>query len=261
MTAMCARRASETPSTANSLRDLVASLRTVVVPGSPATYANRAALRAIGLRWDPIGRRWHGTTTMDRVRELRERLGLEVRCFGTLDPPRGPSPPRPLVPALVPRVAPYSSSDRDPVRQLRDGSRTRAEARVACRDGDEDAEEFPTPCRRFTVREITSGLADDSREVDEKQVERRLRDLRERVKTARAVVSRTPGLKEMLDTDWKKAARFYARFGVTQETFRFGVSAGGAAGDSGTDEVWQPMNSFTETSEQVEVVLPSPEVA
>ena len=99
MTATSAQSASETPSTANSLRDLVASLRTVVVPASPATYANRAALRAIGLRWDPAGHRWHGTTTADRVRELRERLGLEVRCFGMLEPPRGPSPPRPPAPA------------------------------------------------------------------------------------------------------------------------------------------------------------------
>ena len=39
------------PSTANSLaRDLVASLRTVQVPGSPATYANRVYLRGLGLR-------------------------------------------------------------------------------------------------------------------------------------------------------------------------------------------------------------------
>ena len=27
----------------------------------------------------------------------------------------------------------------------------------------------------------------------------------------------------MLDRDWRKAARFYARFGITESTFRFGV--------------------------------------
>jgi hypothetical protein len=260
MTAMSAQSASETPSTANSLRDLVASLRTVVVPGSPATYANRAALRAIGLRWDPVGHRWHGTTTTERVRELRERLGLEVRCFGTLEPPRGPSPPRPPAPALPPSVAPSAVRDRDPVRRLHDGTRTRAEARVVYRDSDEDTEEVAAPCRRFPVYDITSGLADDSREADEKQMERRLRDLRARVKLARAVVSSTSGLHETLAGDWKKAARFYVRFGVTEEAFRYGVSAGGAAGDSGTDGIWPPINSLTEASEQIGVDLPSTEV-
>jgi hypothetical protein len=129
------------------------------------------------------------------------------------------------------------------------------------RDGDEGPDEVVTPCRRFTVLEITSGLADDSREADEKQVERRLRDLRARVKLARAAVSRTPGLREVLAVDWKRSANFYARFGVTEETLRNGVPAGDAAGDSGTDGIWSPMNSFTEASEQIEVVFPSPEVA
>ena len=72
----------------------------------------------------------------------------------------------------------------------------------------EEPEEFPTPTRRFTVWETTSGLPDDSREEDEKEGERRLRDLRGRVKTARAVVARTPGLAETLAGDWWKAGRF-----------------------------------------------------
>jgi hypothetical protein len=113
--------ASETPSTANSLLDLVASLRTVVVPGSPATYANRAEPRAMGLRWDPVGHRWHGTTTTERVRELRERLGLEVRCFGTLEPPCRPSPPRTPAPALLPSITPYAVGDHGPGRRWHDG--------------------------------------------------------------------------------------------------------------------------------------------
>jgi hypothetical protein len=179
MTAISAQSATETPSTANSPRDLVASLRTVVVPASPATYANRAALRAIGLRWDPAGHRWHGTTTMERVRELRERLGLEVRCFGTLEPPRGPNPPRPPPTALVPSLAQCPVRDRDPVRQLHDGSRTRAEARVVYREGDEDAKEIATQTRRFSVWETASGLPDDSREADEAREERYIRDLRD----------------------------------------------------------------------------------
>jgi hypothetical protein len=221
MTAMSAQRASETPSTADSTRDLVASLRTVVVPASPATYANRATLRELGLRWDPEGRQWHGTTTADRIRELRERLELEVRVFGTLEPPRGPSPPRRPAPGLVPTAV----RDRDPIRRLHDGSRTCAEARVAYRDGGEDADEFPTASRRFSVFEITSGLPDDSREADERQAELQLRELRGRVRLARAVVATTPGLTETLARDWRKAARFYARFKISQATRWDGVAS------------------------------------
>jgi hypothetical protein len=223
MTAISAHSANGTPSTANSLRDLVASLRTVVVPGSPATYANRAELRAIGLRWDPVGHHWHGTTTTDRVSEMRERLGLEVRCFGTLEPPRGPSPPGPPAPARLPSLVSIPLHDRDPARRLHDGSRTCAEARVVYRDLDDDVEEIATPTRRFNIYEITSGLPDDSREADERAAARALRELRVRVKRARAVVATTPGLTEILQRDWRKAARFYASFGITEAMFQGGV--------------------------------------
>jgi hypothetical protein len=91
-----------------------------------------------------------------------------------------------------------------------------------------------TPCRRFTVHEITSGLPDDSREADERAAERRLRDLRARVKAERAVVANTPGLAEMLQSDWQKAAIFFFRFGMTEGQFRNGVPALGR--DPGSDE-------------------------
>jgi len=216
---MSAPRASETPSTATSRRDVVASLRTVQVAACPATYAKRAALRAMGLRWDPEGHQWHGTTTADRVRELRERLGLEVRVFGTLEPPRGPKPPR--LPATVSRGSPYV--DPDPVRRARDGSRTHFESRIAFPGSDDDADEIATPTRRFCAGEITSGLPDDSREGDERAAARRLRELCVRVKTARAVVATTSGLAETLASDWQQAAQFYARFGITEARFRLGV--------------------------------------
>jgi len=220
MTAMSAPRASETPSIATSPRDVVASLRTVQVPASPATYANRAALRAMGLRWDPEGHRWHGTTTTDRVRELREWFGLEVRVFGTLEPPRGPMPPRPPVAVTLHTTAAGSK----PVQRVRDGSRTHFESRIGFPGPEEDADEIATPTRRFSAGEITSGLPDDSREADERAAERRLRELRTRVKAARALVAATPGLAETLQRDWRKAARFYARFGVTEQQFRHGAA-------------------------------------
>jgi hypothetical protein len=163
-------------------------------------------------------------STLRGVRELRERLGLEVRCFGILEPPRGPSPPRPPAPALVPTISQCLVSDRDPVRRLPNGSRTCAEARVVYRDSDEDADEIPTPTRRFSLFEITSGLPDNSREADERFDERRLHEIRSRVKAARTVVSKTPELAETVQKDWRKAARFYARFGITEAMFRRGVA-------------------------------------
>ncbi len=111
-----------------------------------------------------------------------------------------------------------------------DYSRTRFESRVAFGgpDDGEDAEDHPPsagPTRQFSLLEITSGLPDDSREADERAEELRIRDLRGRVKAARAVVSTTPGLPETLARDWRKAARFYARLGITEEQMRDGVPA------------------------------------
>jgi hypothetical protein len=108
-----------------------------------------------------------------------------------------------------------------------DYSRTRFESRVAFGgpDEDEDAEDefIAASTRKFSVWEIMSGLPDDSREEDERAAERRLRDLRGRVKAARAVVSRTPGLAYILLSDWTRAARFYARWGITERQVRIGV--------------------------------------
>jgi hypothetical protein len=110
----------------------------------------------------------------------------------------------------------------DTTRRPHDGSRTRVEARVAF-PSLEEAEEIPAPSRRFTTFEITSGLPEDSREENERSEERRIRDLRGRVKAVRAVVATIPGLAEILENDRQKAARFYARFGITEKMFREGV--------------------------------------
>jgi len=226
MTAMSAQRASKTPSTANSFLAESAT-RTVLLPGSPGTYANRAFLRDLGLRWDPDAHRWHGQTTAKRVRELRDRLGLEVRVFGQLESaPKDSAAPKPD-PQTRPATGPVSIAvpTRDPARRLHDGSRTRLEARIAFPASGEEPNEIETPARKFTLVEITSGLPDDSREEDERQEERHLRDLRARVKRARAVAEGTPGLAELLQGDSRKAARFYARFGIAEGMFRHGVSA------------------------------------
>jgi hypothetical protein len=126
---------------------------------------------------------------------------------------------------------------RFPSPRFGDYSRTRFESRVAFGGPDEgeDAEEVATPVRQFSLLEITSGLPDDSRESDERAAERRLRDLRGRVKAARAAISATTGAEEVLRRDWARAARFYARFEITEGQFRAGVPAGQDVFPSTTD--------------------------
>jgi hypothetical protein len=86
-----------------------------------------------------------------------------------------------------------------------------------------DAKEIETLTRRLRGGESTGGHAVNSREEDERAENRRLRDIRRRVKAARAVVANTPGLAEMLARDWQKTALFYRRHGVTEESLRNGV--------------------------------------
>jgi hypothetical protein len=196
----------------------------VLIPGTDRTFEHRGVLRGMGLRWDPPTHAWHGSLSRGEVEHLRRALGIAVRPVVTLESfpeppaaapkesPRGPSPPVPITP---------------PRRVVRDYSRTRAESRIVFRDADAPATEG-VEGSRFSLMEITSGLPDDSREADERAAERAVRDLRGRVKAARTVVSTTPGLAEALQRDPKRAARFYARFGVTEEMFRQGVPEGTA---------------------------------
>lgn len=78
---------------------------------------------------------------------------------------------------------------------------------------------------------IASDLPADSRETDEHEGARRLRELRGRVKAARAVVATTPGLAETLARDWQKVARFYERFGITESQLWYGVPGPASKGE------------------------------
>jgi len=49
-----------------------------------------------------------------------------------------------------------------------------------------------------------------------------VRNLRGRVKAARAVISASLGAEAVLRKDWVRAAYFYAKFGVTEVEFREG---------------------------------------
>jgi len=188
----------------------------VRVPGSARTYEVREVLRGMGLRWDPVSHAWHGTLPVELGSRLVRELGLRPQIVPTIEAFASQASP---VAAQRPPAGPCG-----PVRPRtpHDGSRTRAEARLAFPDADRD-EEDGIDSRRFSLLEITSGLPDDSREADERAAARALREVRARVKAARALVSATPGLSETLSRDWKRAAQFYSRFGITESQFRHGV--------------------------------------
>jgi hypothetical protein len=217
MTAMSARSASEPAAPAELVN---ASCRHVRVPGTARTYEVRDHLRGLGLRWDPATHAWHGTIRageeilLERELRVRAQVVHPIEAFATGAGPAAPAGPKAPEPGRRAAAGPRGPP--------RDGSRTRAEARAAYREGDEEGEEVPVHSR-FTVWDTTSGLPDDSREADERAAERRVRDLRERVKVARSVVAATPGLAENLQRDSQRAARFYTRFGVKEGQLRHGV--------------------------------------
>jgi len=97
--------------------------------------------------------------------------------------------------------------------------RTRADACLAFPDVDDGAVEPG----RLTLLDITSGLPHDSRAADERAAARQLRDLRAHVTAARAMVASHSDMAETLARNRRKATWFYARFGITEATFRYGV--------------------------------------
>ncbi len=239
MSAIRAQRASE-PASA----DRPCPIR---LAGSARTYEVRDALRGMGLRWDPATHAWHGNLTgasravLERAYGLRTQSVVPIAAFQppavAAAPPQAPRPP---------------AGPRGPT--LRDSSRTRAEARVVYREADEEG--IATPTRRFSLLEITSGLPDDSREAEEREAEKRLRDLRGRVKAARAVIAGGPGLSETLKSDWQRAARFYRRFGVTEGFVRHGVPTADAEGEDLTERAGSPVDWVTDVCARAETVWP-----
>ncbi|MCI4318914.1 MAG: hypothetical protein L3K23_02125 [Thermoplasmata archaeon] len=200
---MSAQRASGTPS---------ADFAHVRIPGSDRTYAVRDVLRGMGLRWDPVSHAWHGTLPLAQRPALARQYGLKPQIVPTIEAfGASEGAPEPPVRPRSPVPAPYRH----------DGSRTRAAARLAFPEG--VPEETENDSRRFSLWEITSGLPDDSRDADERLEAHRVRDIRGRVKAARAMVATTPGLAEALKRDWRKAAGFHARFGITEAELRNGV--------------------------------------
>ena len=147
---MSARSASSELATAE-----LASPRRVRVPGTTRTYEVRDQLRGLGLRWDPATHAWHGTirageeVVLERGLRVRAQVVHPIEAFATEAspaPPAGPTPPEPRPRAACePRGPPL------------DGSRTRAEARIACREPDVEDGERPLHVR-FTIWTSTSDV-------------------------------------------------------------------------------------------------------
>lgn len=76
---------------------------------------------------------------------------------------------------------------------------------------------------------------------------------------ARAVIGKTPGLDHILARDWRRAARFYARFGVTEELVRHGVPAGDSEGKDLAEGARSPVEWGAEARTEGVAVFPGGE--
>lgn len=77
------------------------------------------------------------------------------------------------------------------------------------------------------------------------------------MKAARAVVSRTPGLAQAIAADWQRAARFYARFGISEAQFRHGVRDAEVSEDADLgDSMWSRVDRVAEVRAREAAVLP-----
>jgi hypothetical protein len=248
MTAMSARSASEL-----AHAELATASRHVRVPGTARTYEVRDQLRGLGLRWDPATHAWHGTirageeVVLERELRVRAQVVHPIEAFSTEASPAAPVGPKPPEPRPTAAGGPRGPP--------RNGSRTRAEARTAYREAGEDGEGVPIHSR-FTVWDTTSGLPDDSREADERAAERRLRDLRGRVKAARAAISAKSGAAEALRADWRREATLYVRFCVTQAQFRHGAAGLGSPSIEAANEFPGSESDHTDARARAAAVLP-----
>ncbi len=214
----------------------------LVLRGDQRTFQHRQQLRAWGLRWVREERSWLGILPKTRAWYLTGPLGLtsvgapvevepaprekEHSVPPGSTPPAGPAGPHFPVPRHEPSSSPVPLNSPTGAQLFRPSplhrapyARSSLESRVAFPRVDNEGRED----RRYSLLEITSGLADDSREADERAAAANLRDLRGRVKAARAALAGVPGSEETLARDWILEAHFYARWGITQEQFRHGV--------------------------------------
>ncbi len=180
----------------------------VSVGAGPASYDHRSELKALHLRWDPTAREWSGVVLGSDIPSL-ENLGLMVSVrSGSVAPPSLPKGPSAPGREPVPREARGGSAPRRP----HDHARTSVEAYLP-----KGERESLGRLSRFTLLDITSGLADDSREDDERVRAKAEREREGRVRAARAVIQAHPGLETVLARDQTKLTLFCAVHHVTPD--------------------------------------------
>ena len=193
----------------NVLVDPVRELGTyylVSVGAGPASYAHRAELKALHLRWDPTAREWTGVVLGSDIPSL-ENLGLMVSVpSGSVAPPSLPKGPSAPGRQPVPREARGGSVPRRP----RDHARTSVEAYLP-----KGERESLGRLSRFTLLDITSGLADDTREDDQRARAAVEAERRGRIAAALAALETHAVARAQVFHDQTRCVMFCARFGVT----------------------------------------------
>ena len=178
----------------------------VSVGAGPASYAHRAELKALHLRWDPTAREWSGVVLGSDIPSL-ENLGLMVSVrSGSVAPPSLPKGPSAPGRGPVPREARGGSAPRRP----RDHARTSVEAYLP-----KGERESLGRLSRFTLLDITSGLADDTREDDQRARAAVEAERRGRVAAALAALEAHAVARAQVFHDQTRCVMFCARFGVT----------------------------------------------
>ncbi len=178
----------------------------VSVGAGPASYDHRSELKALHLRWDPNAREWSGVVLGSDIGTL-EGLGLlvEVRSGSVSRPslPRGPSAPGRQ---RAPRDAQGGSAPRRP----RDHAKASVEAYLP-----KGERESLGRLSRFTLLDITSGLADDTREDDQRARAAVEAERKGRVAAALAALEAHAVARAQVFHDQTRCVMFCARFGVT----------------------------------------------
>ncbi|MDE1819978.1 MAG: hypothetical protein KGJ23_11415 [Euryarchaeota archaeon] len=202
----------------------------VGVGAGPASYAHRAELKALHLRWDPVAREWTGVVLGSDIPSL-ESLGLVVMVRSGVAPlpslPRGPS-----VPGRRQPRDPQGSAPRRP----RDHAKTSVEAYLP-----KGERESLGRLSRFTLLDITSGLADDTREDDQRVRAQVEAERKGRVAAALAALEAHPVARAQVFHDQTRLRLFCARFSVTpvdicprrEDVFPAGARCGWCRGTHG----------------------------
>jgi hypothetical protein len=179
---------------------------TVAIRGDQRTFEARETLKRAGLRWNPTAHAWWGSVPVETANELTG-IGLPVLEF--IPDEHGGGVADPVAPIPTPALVQPRPKRQSPTR--------RHKLTVNGPTG-----EVFGP-REFDDHDVVANLPDDSREEEERNIRRYLRDLRLRVKAVRALLSTNPSIGETLATNPEKARAFYAIHHVTEAQVKGGV--------------------------------------